>query len=334
MQYTFSISCINLYCLCLAGCGNGTATTITSGGRGGNSYLGGPGGSSRFNEGEWLVDSILRYGSPSLNDFERKAADEPGLRRIIFKQNYQQLSRTALALAKHKVHDMPFIALAQKAYQEETAHMRYSQCLSIQESFEWYQRILEYNDIDMYDFSHFIFQIMDKKLTKINTVILKGPPNAGKTLIAESIAKAAIFYCNIQKFSKGQNFVFMDAVGVRCCMINEPRFTDEWVESLKNIFEGCPVHVDVKFLSGQMLERTPVVITTNHPLSMYVQNGKDIAQSAFDARSKTFLFSQFQDLKDCKGHLHPGLWYLVGKELLREGVSVDTYEDMHISDIE
>lgn len=291
----------------------------------------GPGTEQQLRPGEYLTDAIIRYGVPSINEFEQRAAAEPRFRSLVFKQAYEALVRKALTLAQNEIKCMNFIDLAKKAFDNQAVHIEFDQCLSAKESAIWIRDILEFNGIELESFCTDVFRTMDKERTKINTLVFKGPPNAGKTLIAESIAKACIFYCNIQKFSKGQSFTFMDAVGTRCCMINEPRFTDEWVETLKNVFEGCPTHVEVKFKSGQMLSRTPVIVTTNHLLSMYVQSAKDVAQKAFDARSKTYEFNTYDQLKHCKGHLNPGAWFYFAHYLIENGISVkgeEMYEEL------
>lgn len=260
--------------------------------------------------GEFLTQQILRFGRPSINQFEETAAGEPRLRDLMFKQNYDTLIRKAYACARAVVKYEEFSKLAKTAFQNASVYIKQDQCLSPWQSYLWLQKILDHNHIDFFDFVSQVENVMDRYHTKLNTLLFFGPPNAGKTLIAESICKAGIFYANIQKFSKGANFVLQDAVGCRSMMINEPRFTDEWVETLKNVFEGCETTVDVKFKTGYSLDRTPVIVTTNNELATYVQHQRHIADAAFKARYIRFEFSTYPELKNCKGHLHPGLWYI------------------------
>ena len=90
-------------------------------------------------------------------------------------------------------------------------------------------------------------------------------------------------------------------------------------EVLKNILEGCPTHVDVKFKSGQMLQRTPVVITSNLELGTYLMTGKEVQQKAFDKRCIRYRWKGFEALKECMLALHPGLWFLAAKRLVELG---------------
>lgn len=272
--------------------------------------------------GEWLVQKILDYGCASVNEFEERSLDEPKFRQVVFRQNYENLVRKALEIAKGKVRNMSFMELSKMAYYNREKHVKYHQCLSAEESYHWFLSILAYNGFDKIEFIHDVFKFMDKMETKKNTLMFLGPPNAGKTLVAESIAIGAIYYANIQRFAKGQQFPFAEAVGTRCCMLNEPRITDDLVETLKNIAEGCPCHVEVKYKSGQILQRTPLLVATNHPLSMYVQNGKELAERAFNARCITYRFKNMDELRNCKGKLNPALWLYAAREMCRYDMDI------------
>lgn len=270
---------------------------------------------ARSGPGEALVKAILESGAPSQNELERLYRTQSWFREIQWRKTYEALLRKAFNLAQHDVASMSFVKLAKFKYDYPDGSKRLYETTDCKEGFEWLEKILYYNGIDQLQFYADVFDIMDKVRPKINTLFLKGPANAGKTLIAESIARASIFYCNIQQFQKGKNFLFMDAVGKRCCMINEPRITDEHAEVLKNVLEGAAVHVDVKFQSGQMLQRTPVVIATNHDLSMYLQHTKHINEEAYRSRMIRHELKTFSDLKDLRYALHPGIWYLAACKL-------------------
>lgn len=266
-------------------------------------------------DGERIVQAFLSTGAPSLNELERLHSSESWFRDALFKQTYDSVSRKALDVAQNATLSMSFFKLAEAKFKNPDAAERLYRTYSPEESFDWVQKILVFNDIDEERFFDDVFLCMDRIRPKLNSLFFMGPPNAGKTLVAESIARCAVFYCNIQSFAKGKGFLFQDAVGKRCCMINEPRITDEHAEVLKNILEGCPTHVDVKYKSGQMLNRTPVVITSNLDLGVYLLTGKETQQRAFDKRCVKYHFKTMEALRECKYALHPGLWYLAAKRL-------------------
>lgn len=292
----------------------------------------GTGTTPKRGPGEKIVEAILESGAPSENELERLYRGQPWFREILWRKTYSTLILKAFNLAQHEVFSMNFLQLVKYKFDAPEACKGLYEVLSPLESFEWLKRILKNNDIDLKKFGTDVFDIMDKRLPKINTLMLKGPANAGKTLIAESIARACIFYCNIQQFAKGKNFIFMDAVGKRCCMINEPRITDEHAEVLKNVLEGAAVHVDVKFKTGQMLQRTPVVIATNHDLSMFLQQTKAQNEAAYKSRLIEYRLKTMPTLQECKYQLHPGLWYYVAAYLKTQDVDFIGESDMQLEE--
>ena len=277
----------------------------------------GPDGTS--GPGEWLLQAVLELRCGSINQFEERAATIPKFRQIVWKQTYDSYIRKALDMAKSSIRGESFYKIVKEAHAREKIYMEYNGCATSLESFEMLQQILTHNNIDHLQFYEDVFGIMDKTMSKKNTCLFLGPPNAGKTLVAMSIALACVYFCNIQSFRKGQAFPFMEAMGTRCILMNEPRITDEHVETLKNIAEGCPTHIDVKYRTGQVLMRTPMIVATNHPLAMYVQTGRDVAQAAFNSRSVVYKFQTFDKLRHFKGHLNPGLWMYVARQLTMDG---------------
>jgi len=242
--------------------------------------------------GEYIVEQILRSGCSSISQFVQTAAKEPRLREMMWKRNFDDLCRKAIDIAKSVVRTETFLDLAKQRYQNPDVYMDRGQCASPQESFKWMARILEYNNIDFYDFVSDVIKTMDKVEAKINTLWLKGDPNGGKTQVAEN------------------------CINCRSIVINEPHFTDEWVETLKNMMEGCETAIDVKYKTSQTLDRTPIIITSNVDLAMYIQHAKATAEQAFKARTKRYDFSTYPALKGFKLHLHPGLWYLAIRKLM------------------
>ena len=119
-----------------------------------------------------------------------------------------------------------------------------------------------------------------------------GEPNGGKTLLAQSIASAAVYYVVQSQMSGKSAFEFQDMLYCRCLLFNEPKVTDVTVETLKNILEGSEVTIDCKFKSGQALTRTPVIMATNANLAYYTSN-RSLNKEAFEARSVTYKLKRF-----------------------------------------
>lgn len=268
--------------------------------------------------GDRLVEAIIRSGRPSLNAFFEENTEVPWVREIMFSKNRKDLTAAALEIAKASVRTRSFFDLAKQAFLQPDHFIKYDQCTSSEESFLWLLKILDHNKIEFNDFMSKVIRVMDKKEVKFNTLFFIGAPNAGKTLIADSLAKACIFYGVINKFEKFMNFVWAPFLGCRAGLINEPRFTDVYVEELKNVLEGMEIPCDAKWKSDQNLQRLPIIITGNLPLSCYLQAGRDIQEAAFEKRLFKFQFHEFDELRVLKRKLHPGLWYLAICKFLKE----------------
>ena len=70
----------------------------------------------------------------------------------------------------------------------------------------------------------------------------------------------------IQNMDMTNSFFLQAAENVRAILVNEAMITDATVELFKNIVEGQPVSVPVKYKSDYNLPRTPIVITSNHDI--------------------------------------------------------------------
>jgi len=106
-----------------------------------------------------------------------------------------------------------------------------------------------------------LYCILDSTFPKTNCFMLQGVSNAGKTYWMSPLFQ--------QAHLKGQTMVSQDFKFMNCLnkeIIEIPELTlskmDE-VEELKKVFEGLPTQVNVKNKPPQLLERTPVILTTN-----------------------------------------------------------------------
>lgn len=190
--------------------------------------------------------------------------------------------------------------------------------LPVSESVAWFERIMHHNDIDPEEFVQNVYRIVEKRLPKKNSIFLFGAPNAGKTLLANSIARSVHFSSTLSNMQGRSSFELQDMMYSRVAVFNEPQISNNSVELLKNVTEGNTVTIDVKFKSGQSLPRTPIICTTNTKFCINCNNA-EIHSAAFRARSFTYTLTPFSSLKDCSGDLHPQMW----KELIDRYVSDD-----------
>ncbi len=177
----------------------------------------------------------------------------------------------------------------------------------VTDSVAWIEKIVDHNGFDPAPFFRTIKGVVDRDKPKLNSLLFYGPPNSGKSLLAESIAESCIATCNVSQLSGKSSFEFAPMIGSRCILINEPCFTDLSVETCKNIMEGMRVTVEVKYKTGQSLDRTPIILTTNNPLAFNTRV-REVNERALAARCFKYTFKQFDDLVNLQYRLHPFAW--------------------------
>lgn len=192
-------------------------------------------------------------------------------------------------------------------------HFPAHEYLTREESSYWFFEILKFNSISPLDFIQNVYDVMNRRKPKKNAVFLKGEPNAGKSLIANSIGRSAVFYSSCQSFNGNSSFEFAGMLFQRCALVNECKLTDKTVETMKCIAEGLPVQIDVKFKGQQLLRRTPLVITGNQELFFYTTK-RNVNEKAFNARCHVYDLKSMNQLANCSQDLHPLMWLDILKE--------------------
>jgi len=184
---------------------------------------------------------------------------------------------------------------------------RFSSYLPVDDSISWLEQILAWNGIDAAHFVRTCWIVFDRRAEKRNLLVYFGPANSGKTLIAVSQARSLCGWANIQNFSDRSTFFLQDIKDKRVVVINEPRIDDSKIETFKNLADGTPFQIDVKWEKGVRVNRVPGVITTNLPIHAYLLHAKQQIEP-LKARITQFDFKTFPELKNCLGQLNPGMW--------------------------
>lgn len=100
---------------------------------------------------------------------------------------------------------------------------------------------------------------------KRNTLKLWGVPNSGKTFIARLLCK--YFLCPfISNHGSEQPFFFENFLNKSILLIEELYVTTATVEDYKSILGGAAIDIDKKYHTKQMMQRTPIIITSNYQL--------------------------------------------------------------------
>ena len=103
---------------------------------------------------------------------------------------------------------------------------------------------------------------MDKKSSKINSLIFKGPSNSGKTLICNSIKHSFLSFADI---SQGitNNFWLQPAKGKRIIFNDEVQYCEEHQERLKCLLGGQLTPYSIKGQPDETLPCTPYMAACN-----------------------------------------------------------------------
>jgi Parvovirus non-structural protein NS1 len=85
----------------------------------------------------------------------------------------------------------------------------------------------------------------------------------GKCFILRSIVPHYAYYGEVRGGNQSYTFIWQDCVDTSLIFIEEPMIAPEVAEQFKLVMEGVPTQVHVKMRGDQILQPTPVLITTN-----------------------------------------------------------------------
>lgn len=193
-----------------------------------------------------------------------------------------------------------------------------SEYAPIDVSIQKFTELLEFNDIQPKKFVNNVYNIINKNLPKVNSLILYGQANSGKTLLLNSIAKSCLYYSSIQQFAGKSQFEFAPFADQRVVLINEPLVTDVTIETVKNLMEGQTVEVDKKYSAPVKIERTPLLISSNTLIHNYLVLHKEHADHAIRARSFIYTMKTCPMLKDFPFQFNPAMWKSLVNEYVDE----------------
>lgn len=133
----------------------------------------------------------------------------------------------------------------------------------------------------IFDFIETLYNVLERKVPKLNCMVIHSPPSAGKNFFFDAVKDYYLNCGHLCSANKFNNFPFQDAEGRRIILWNEPNYSPEYLEPIKEILGGDSTSVNVKYQHDTPVYRTPVIVLTNNVVSFMKHN-------AFKDRLKVF----------------------------------------------
>ena len=143
------------------------------------------------------------------------------------------------------------------------------------------------NDDDdlKYAFLSDLYNILERKKSKLNSILVYSPPSAGKNFFFDAIRDYFINVGYISKLNKFNSFPVQDAEGRRLIFFNEPNYSEDYIHTLKLLFGGDSTNVSVKYKKEAPIYRTPIIILTNNILTC-------MSDITFEDRTRIYTWKQ------------------------------------------
>lgn len=120
-----------------------------------------------------------------------------------------------------------------------------------------------HNGINTQDFASDVHAWMNCEHKKKNCLFLYGPPNTGKTMIAQLLT--SVFLTGTMSL-KGitSDFYFEPILNKSIAVLEELWVVPQVADDFKTIFSGQTLDINKKHTTMQKLCRTPIIVTSNH----------------------------------------------------------------------
>jgi hypothetical protein len=246
---------------------------------------------------DFIKDLVLKYGCTSQAQFNRRIS--PTEFEIIMTA-YGPSTYTSHVRAIIKYNNA--LKLKEQDRKPFMFHIDINNASSkVQEDYLMY--LFEENGIDFTYFMAWCIIIIDMHINKVNTLILNGPPNTGKSMLLQLITKGLV-KAFITRTGDATQFHLQNCLDKRILLFEEPRITPATVDDMKLLLGGEEFDIQIKHSDPEGLKRTPVLISTNKPIGFHLS---PIDNEALEVRSRLFNFTKIigTHLEVCEENITP-----------------------------
>ena len=271
--------------------------------------------------GKALAKRIMEWCPESVNNLLVMSEFEKEFEELQWdKTLFDQLAPRAWTYAVRNFNRLSFRDIAEQRWRHPVPFMRHSTRYYTP---EWSAQLLgrlllaQYTQVGTcQEFVQTVVNIIDKKVSKVNTLLIVGEPSSGKTFFTNSLLWLLWNFGKIRNGSGkgGDTFPFGDALDKRVNDWSECKLgSDSFVDTAKLAWEGQPCSVNAKYKSDCTLNRTPILITCNaEPWLMCPKEKR-----AFKDRCSYNVWTRQPWLKDVSDYPCPLGWKII----------LDNYED-------
>lgn len=189
-----------------------------------------------------------------------------------------------------------------KPYFNAYARMTNNLYYDVEKSIEIANKLLFYqfnnDENEIKSFLTVLYNIIDKKIPKLNSLCIYSEPSAGKNFFFDAVASFFLNYGMFGTANKNNNFTWADGAGKRIVIWNEPNYETHHIEKMKELLGGDTTRVHVKYKNDQPLQGPPIILLTNNYLS--ICNDK-----LFADRLRTYRWQSAPFLKHYKKKINP-----------------------------
>nr|WPD49016.1 MAG: nonstructural protein 1 [Protoparvovirus sp.] len=133
---------------------------------------------------------------------------------------------------------------------------------------ETIHKYLLHQGINPTHFDEVFHKWINKQSGKKNTILLLGPSNTGKTSFIMGLKECVPW----GECVNGPNFNYEGLIDARIGVWEEPLISPENAEKWKQIAEGADTSIPVKYRKPYLLNRVPLIMTSNHPPWRFCSN--------------------------------------------------------------